>query len=207
MTLKGDFFDQAFEWALKQAQEQGYTFIHPYEDKKVIAGQGTLGLEVLSQLPDICSIVVPIGGGGLMGGISFVIKTLKPSCKVYGVVLDHTPGMMEMKTGKSVGQSTLTFTLGDGIAIKKPSPIMFKEYIDPYVDEIVSVGESEMAQAIVYCIEKEKVVLEGSGVAGLAALLSGKLKLPPGPSCIVLCGGNIDLSKIRWLVDESVKNV
>ncbi len=204
VILHGRYFDEAFKKAQEIALEENLVFVHPYEDPAVIAGQATIGLEILEALPDVKEVIVPIGGGGLIGGIAFVIKTLNPQCKIYGVVSDQTPGMMEMKSGQDLSRREFISTIADGIAVKNPSPEMYKHYIDPYVDEIVSVTDEEMAQAIVYGMEMEKTILEGSGAAGLAAVLNGKFNLK-GPTCIVLCGGNIDLNLVNSVIDTGLR--
>lgn len=204
VVLHGRIFDDAFKRAQKIAKEENRVFVHPYQDRYVIAGQATIGVEVIEAIPDLEAVVVPIGGGGLIGGISFVIKTLNPKCKVYGVVSNQAPGMMELKKHTSMDHPKFISTIADGIAVKKPSEIMFKNYIDPYVDDIVSVTDEELAQAIVYGMETEKTILEGSGAAGLAAVLAGKFKFA-GPSCIVLCGGNIDLNTVSSVIDTGLR--
>lgn len=204
VTLHGNHFGDAFDKAQEMAEQEGYVFVHPYQDPLVIAGQATIGLEILEALPDVKSVVVPIGGGGLIGGISYVIKQKNPKCKVYGVVLDQTPGMMELKKEKSITKNHNISTIADGIAVKTPSPVMFKNYIDNYVDDIVSVSDEEIAQAIVQLMEIEKVIVEGSGAAGLAALLNERLKLET-PSCLLLCGGNIDLNTVNSVIDTGLR--
>jgi threonine dehydratase len=204
VVLHGRYFDEAFAKAEELAKKENLVFVHPYKDKSIIAGQATIALEILESLPDLKSIVVPIGGGGLISGISFVVKQINPQCKVYGVVSDQTPGMMELKTGKTIAKPSFISTIADGIAIKNPSQEMYDTYINKYVDEIVSVNDEDIAQAIVYGMEVEKTILEGSGAAGLAAVLNGKIDLE-GPSCIVLCGGNIDLNTIVSVIDTGLR--
>ena len=204
VLLHGKYFDEAFAKAVELSEKEGSTFIHPYQDAKVIAGQATIGLEILDSLPEIKSLVVPIGGGGLISGIAFVVKSLRPECKIYGVVSDQTPGMMELKTGQEHVQPSRISTIADGIAVKSPSQPMFENFISKYVDDIVAVNDEEIAQAIVYAMESEKVVLEGSGAAGLAAVLNGKIDLVE-PSCILLCGGNIDLNIVNSVIDTGLR--
>jgi threonine dehydratase len=205
VILHGRYFDEAFEKAQELAQKEGLVFVHPYEDSKVIAGQGTIGLEVLQTLPEIKNVIVPIGGGGLISGIAYVIKQFQPHCRVIGVVSDQAPGMLELKSGKTMPHPQRVSTIADGIAVKRPSQNMFKNYIDPYVDQIVSVSDEEISQAIVYAMETEKTILEGSGAAGLAAILCQKVELLPGPSCVLLCGGNIDLNTISSVIDTGLR--
>ena len=204
VILFGQAFDESYNKALEVAREEKRVFVHPYEDPFVIAGQGTIGLEILESLPDVKSIVVPIGGGGLISGIAFAVKQLNPKCKIYGVVSHQTPGMMNLKKG--IGQSVSSFvsTIADGIAVKKPSSRIFDLFIDPLVDDIVAVHDEDIARAIVYAMEVEKVILEGSGAVGLAAVLKGQIKLEE-PGCILLCGGNIDLNVIGNIIDAGLR--
>ncbi|MCB0378185.1 MAG: threonine ammonia-lyase [Bdellovibrionales bacterium] len=204
VILHGRYFDEAFQEAKRLADEKGYVFIHPYQDPYVIAGQGTIGHEIFEALPQMKSVVIPIGGGGLISGIAYVLKNLNPQIKIYGVVSDQTPGMMEMKTGEHHVQPQFISTIADGIAVKNPSKEMFETYINKYVDDIVAVNDNEIAQAIVYCMEVEKVITEGSGAAGLAAVLNGKLDLPD-PSLVLLCGGNIDLNTVSSVIEAGLR--
>jgi threonine dehydratase len=170
----------------------------------VIAGQGTIGVEIMEAIPDVQNVVVPIGGGGLISGIAFMVKHLNPTCRVYGVVSDQAPGMMQLKKGIPIELPPVISTIADGIAVKKPSRAMYETYISQYVDDIVAVSDEDLARAIVYGMEIEKTVLEGSGAAGLAAVLSGKLNFQ-GPSCVVLCGGNIDLNTMSSVIDTGLR--
>lgn len=203
--LYGQYFDEAFGKAQEVAKQEDLVFVHPYQDRHVVAGQATIGLEILEVVSNLKSVVVPIGGGGLIGGIAYVIKQHNPKCKVIGVVSDQAPGMMDMKTGRPASQIENISTIADGITVKKPSPAMFENYINTYVDEIVSVNDAEIAQAIVYAMEIEKTILEGSGAVGLAAVLNEKIK-PEGPSCVVLSGGNIDLNLVNSIIDSGLRS-
>lgn len=204
VTLAGAYFDEAYEKARKLSQVEGRVFIHPYQDPFVVAGQGTIGLEILQDLPSVKNIVVPIGGGGLIGGIASAIKLSAPHVKVFGVVTEQTPGMLELKKGVSPSTQRTISTIADGIAVKNPSPVMYEKFIEPYVDDIFSVSDEEIAQAIVHLLEDEKSVVEGSGAAGLAAVLSGKIT-GEGPTCVVLCGGNIDLNTVSSVIDTGLR--
>ena len=139
----------------------------------------------------------------MISGIALALKTLKPSVKVFGVTVDQTPGMLELKKGLPLSARKFIATIADGIAIKQPSTEMFQAYINQYVDDIVEVTDEEIAQAIVYLLEAEKSVVEGSGAAGVAAVLNDKIKLS-GPTCIVLCGGNIDLNLVTSVIDTGL---
>lgn len=204
VVLHGRYFDEAFQKAQDLAEKENRVFVHPYQDKRVIAGQATIGVELMEAIPDLKSVVVPIGGGGLISGIAFVVKHLNPKCKVYGVVSNQAPGMMELKTNERQPRFETISTIADGIAVKNPSKAMFENYISQYVDDIVSVDDEEIARAIVYGMEMEKTILEGSGAAGLAAVLSNKLKVET-PSCVVLCGGNIDLNTVSSVIDTGLR--
>jgi threonine dehydratase len=170
----------------------------------VIAGQGTIALEILEDLKSLKQIVIPIGGGGLIGGIAFMIKTLHPSCEVIGVVTDQTLGMKDLKENRTPVLKARVSTIADGIAVKKPSPEMFETYIKPYVDRIVAVSDNEIAEAIVNLMEKDKLVVEGSGAAGVAAVMSGKVTLT-GPAVVLLCGGNIDMNTMNVVIETGLR--
>ncbi|MCB9072381.1 MAG: threonine ammonia-lyase [Bdellovibrionaceae bacterium] len=204
VILHGDYYDHAYQKARELANKEGLIFIHPYQDAKIIAGQGTIGLEIFEDLPQVDQIVVPIGGGGVIGGISFIAKTLNPKCEVIGVVSDQTPGLMNMKEGTKVTPASTVNTIADGIAVKTPSPEMFENYINKYVDHIVSVSDNEIAEAIVTLMEKDKVVTEGSGAAATAAMLTGKIK-PKGKTVIFLSGGNIDMNTLNVVVETGLR--
>lgn len=203
VILFGEVYDDAYEHARKLEKEKSYTFVHPYEDEKIIAGQGTIGLEIFEKLPEIDSIVIPIGGGGLISGIATALKTLKPSIKIYGVVSDQAPNMRELfkKQNLTDKNPRKISTIAEGIAIKHASPLMCETYISRLVDDIFEVSDDEIARAIVFLLEKLKTVTEGSGAAGLAAVLSGKIPLGK-TACVLLCGGNIDLNIVSKVIER-----
>lgn len=204
VILSGEYYDHAYEKAQEISQNEGQVFIHPYRDQKVIAGQGTIALEILEDMPDIEQIVVPIGGGGLIGGIGYVIKKLRPSCEVIGVVTDQTVGMKDLKENRVPVLKSQVSTIADGIAVKKPSVDMFEGYIRPCVDRIVSVTDNEIAEAIVNLMEKDKMVVEGSGAAGVAAAMAGHIKLKE-KSVVLLCGGNIDMNTMYAVIETGLR--
>lgn len=210
VVLEGEYYDMAYEKAQEMAQKSGAVFIHPYQDQKVIAGQGTIALEMIEQfkelaIGDIGQVIVPIGGGGLIGGIAFVIKTVFPNCEVVGVVTDQAPGMKDLKEGHEPEVRKRVTTIADGIAVKKPSPQMYENYISKYVDKIVSVSDNEIAEAIVNLMEKDKMIVEGSGAAGVAALMSGRCVAKK--NCIVaVCGGNIDLNTMFAVIETGLRH-
>lgn len=207
VILKGDFYDEAFAHAKVLEQERGYVFVHPFEDERIIAGQGTIGLEILEDIADVDSIVVPIGGGGLISGIATAAKALKPSIRIIGVVSNQAPGMMHLYKGDTAPeQKKKISTIAEGIAVKNPSPAVFEGFISKLVDQIVSVDDNEVAQAIVFLLEKGKTVTEGSGAAGLAAVMRSGAELNLGKkSCVVLCGGNIDLNVMAKVIERGLR--
>lgn len=204
VILHGEFYDGAQDQARKMASEKGYVLIPPFEDPFIIAGQGTVGLELLEDLSDLDSVVVPIGGGGLISGIALAVKTLKPQCKVYGIQSARAPSMAEAFRAKTLGaEPKVSSTIADGIAVKKPSPYMYENYISKYVDDVVTVTEDEIAEAIVLLMERAKTVVEGAGATGMAALLAGKLKATK--KCgVVLSGGNIDMNIVEKVIERGL---
>lgn len=205
VILHGEIYDESYAHARELEKQQGYVFVHPYEDELVMAGQGTIGLEILESLPDVDSVIVPIGGGGIISGIATAIKSIKPSCKVYGAVAENNPGMYNLFHGKAHNSSERKPTIADGLAVKKPSPNMLENYIRPYVDDVATVSEDEIAESIVFLLERAKTVVEGSGVVGLAAAAKMKDKWQLGKkTCIVLCGGNIDLNAISKVIERGL---
>ncbi len=203
VVLFGTSFDEAKEHAITLAEEKGFVFVHPYEDEKVIAGQGTLGLEILEQIPNLTSIVVPIGGGGLISGIAVAAKAINPQIKIIGVQAEVVSTMSQLYHEKKFKPiSHAVSTLADGIAIKKPSLPMFEDFISKYVDEIVTVNEGEIAEAMVFLLERVKTVSEGSGAVGLAAAMNHKIKNLGARSCILICGGNVDLNMISGVIQH-----
>lgn len=201
VVLHGDIYDEAYEHARQLEKEHGYTFVHPYQDPYVIAGQGTIGLEVLEKVPDLDSIVIPIGGGGLISGIALAAKTINPKIKIYGVQSDRSPGMLNLFKGVETKDIKRPATIADGIAIKYPSQIIYDNFISKYVDEVVSVSDDEIAEAIVFLMERAKTVAEGSGAAAMAAAMSRGLNLGK-KTCIIISGGNIDLNLVSKIIDR-----
>jgi threonine dehydratase len=209
VILHGEFYDEAYAYAKELESERGYLFVHPYQDPGIIAGQGTIGLELMEDLPDLDSIVVPIGGGGLISGIATAVKAIKPSVRIIGVVSNQAPGMMHLHKGSGhvttseVPKKKMS-TIAEGIAIKSPSPLMHETYISKLVDEIISVDDNDVAQAIVFLLEKGKTVTEGSGAAGLAAVMSNQIDLGK-KTCVVLCGGNIDMNVMAKVIERGLR--
>ena len=155
VILKGQVFDEARDYAYQLAKENSYTLIHPYEDEKVIAGQGTLGLEIYEQVAELDTVIVPVGGGGLISGIAVALKSLNPNIRIIGVQTAAADSMYQLFKNHKIGASISSFaTIADGIAIKAPSEVMYKEFISKVVDDIVTVDEDQIAEAIVFLIER-----------------------------------------------------
>lgn len=202
VVLHGEVVDDATKKARELVQEHGYIFVHPYEDEKVIAGQGTMGLELLAANPELDTLIVPIGGGGMISGISVAVKALKPSIKVIGVQSVNAPGMLSLyKKSEMPVLNKKVSTIADGIAIKYPSQAIYENFISKYVDDVVSVTDDEIAESIVFLLERAKTVCEGAGAVGMAAAMNGKVKLGPKTG-IVLSGGNIDLNIVAKIIEK-----
>lgn len=202
VILKGEIYDDAYEHARALEKEHGYVFVHPYEDAHIIAGQGTIGLEIHEEVSDLDSVVIPIGGGGLISGISTVLKALNPTIKIIGVQSDQASGMSQLFHKQSLDtQKKRISTIADGIAIKTPSKIIYDNFISKNVDEVVTVSDDELAEAMVFLLERAKTLCEGSGAAAMAAAMNRNLKLGK-KSCIILSGGNVDLNVIAKIIDK-----
>ena len=196
-------YDEAHDKAVQLQKEYDMTFIHPYDDEQVIAGQGTIGLEILDQLPDVDAVVVPVGGGGLISGIAFAIKTLRPEVKVYGVQAEGAPAIANSFRAGERKPSDSVHTIADGIAVKTPGEKTF-EYIQKYVDRVVTVSDDEIASAVLLLLERCKQVVETSGAAPLAAVLNNKVDVKGKKVVCVLSGGNIDVSFIHKIVEKGL---
>lgn len=202
VILHGNSFDEAKEYSFQLAKEKGYIFVHPYEDEKVIAGQGTIGLEILEQIPILSSIVVPVGGGGLISGVAIAAKAINPKIKIIGVQTEVVPTMVQMFNSKKYESiQHPVSTLCDGIAVKQPSQVMFDSFISKYVDEMVTVTEAQTAEAMVFLLERVKTVSEGSGAVGLAAVLSRRADFG-AKTCVLVTGGNVDLNMVSGVIQH-----
>lgn len=203
VILQGRIYDEAYQHARELEKRHGYTFVHPYEDPMVIAGQGTLGLEILEQVPDVESIVVPIGGGGLISGVATAVKALKPQVRIYGVVSGAAPGMKQLFKGQTVEAPSFTQTIADGISVKRPSEAMYRDYISRMVEDVIDVEDEDIAESIVYFLERAKTVVEGSAAVVLAGTEKAKWKLGK-KSVLLLSGGNIDLNLVSKVIERGL---
>ena len=201
VVLVPGVYDDAYAEAVRLRDEQGLTFIHPFNDYRIMAGQGTLGLEILEQLPDVDAIFVPIGGGGLIG--AYAVKHLKPACRVIGVQAAGAPSMAEsLKKGEIVTLSSVD-TIADGIKVKTPGDLTF-DMCRQYVDEVVTVTESEIASAILTVLEKQKLVAEGAGAVGIAAAMYHKASIEGQTVCALLSGGNVDVTMLERILTRGL---
>jgi threonine dehydratase len=204
VVLHGANFDEAYAEALRIQEREGQVFIHPFNDPYIIAGQGTIGLEMLEQIPDLEVLVVPIGGGGMTGGIACAVKTLKPSVTVIGVQAEAVPSMQaSVEAGRLVEVPAAT-TIADGIAVRRPGQHTY-DAVKSFVDRIVTVDEEEIANAILLMLEREKTVAEGAGATPLAAMLNKKVPEAKGRTVgLVISGGNIDVTLISRIIERGL---
>lgn len=202
VVLHGTVYDDAYAEACRIQQETGATFIHPFDDPMVIAGQGTIGLEIMDDMPDVRTLVVPIGGGGLASGVAAAVKMLHPDVRVIGVQAAGAAGMKASMEAGHVVELDSAKTIADGIAVKKPGQLTF-ELCSRYVDEIVTVDDDEIAQAILLLMERGKMVAEGAGAASVAAIMSRKFDVS-GKVAAVISGGNIDVTMISRIIEKGL---
>ncbi|MEN9800145.1 MAG: hypothetical protein RL653_3842 [Pseudomonadota bacterium] len=204
VILKGNGFDEAFDEATRIQQAEGRTFVHPFDDPLIMAGQGTVGLELMEQFPYLEVVVVPIGGGGLISGIAVALKEHNPRVKIIGVQPAVMPAMKASLEAGQVVHLSPAQTIADGLAVKRPGKLTF-EVIRKYVDDIVTVEEEELANAILLLLEREKTVVEGAGAAGMAALLNGRIPQAQGKKTgVILCGGNIDVNLVSRIIERGL---
>ncbi len=202
VVLVPGVYDDAAKEAARLAEEKGYTFAHPFNDEYVMAGQGTIGLEILSQLPETEQIVVPIGGGGLISGIAAAVKSLKPSCRIVGVQASSVPSMKASLDAGSVVTVPDGATIADGIHVLTPGSLTF-EMVRRYVDEVVTVEEDEIAAAILSLLENQKTVAEGAGATTVAACMFGKVN-PMLKTVCVVSGGNVDVTMLSRIITRGL---
>ncbi|RXH58300.1 Threonine dehydratase [Granulicella sibirica] len=203
VVLFGANYDEACEEATRICKAEGMTFIHPFDDAIVMAGQGTIGLELLEQIPKLEAVVVPIGGGGLIGGIACAVKESRPDIKVIGVQTARLPSMLAaVREGGPVTLDPAT-TIGDGIAVRRAGDVTYP-VVKKYVDEIVTVEEDEIASAILMLLEREKTLAEGAGATALAALLQKRTSLKAEHTAVLVCGGNIDVTLLARIIERGL---
>ena len=198
-------YDDAYKRALELRDEKGYTFVHPFDDDNVIAGQGTVGLEILNEMKDIDAVVVPIGGGGLISGIAYVIKHLAPHIKVYGVQASGAPSMYNSVKDHKIERLKSVSTIADGIAVKQPGENTF-DLCSKYVDDIVTVSEDEISSAILALIEQQKMIAEGAGAVSVAAVMFDKIPVKGKKVVAVVSGGNIDVTILSRVIERGLLN-
>jgi len=203
VVLHGSTYDDAYEKARELQAAHGYTLIHGFDDPYTIAGQGTIGLEILEQLPEVATVLVPIGGGGLIAGIALALKSLRPDVRVVGVQAAGAPAVFLSRQHGELMATQSVHTIADGIAVKQPGRLCW-EIIRQCVDDVVLVDEEEIAQSILYLLERAKLMVEGAGAVGMAALLGDKVPDLRGPVCAVLSGGNIDVNIISRIIERGL---
>lgn len=204
VALVGSDLGEAVDAARDHVAETGAHFVHPYDDPDIVAGQGTLGLELIDQMAEPGTVVIPIGGGGLAAGSAAAIKALSPGTRIVGVEAEAAATYV---ASREAGRPTAVeprFTLADGIAVSRPSDLVF-DHLEAHVDELVTVDDDEMTTAVALLLERAKFLVEPSGAAGLAAVLSGRVALRPGPTVVVLSGGNVDLLLIDRVIRKGLE--
>ncbi|RXJ88598.1 threonine ammonia-lyase [Arcobacter sp. CECT 8983] len=204
VVLIGENFDEAYAAAMKYKEENSVEFIHPFADDDVIAGQGTISLEILEQIPDLKQIIVPIGGGGLISGIAIAAKAINPDIKIIGVVASGARGMKESYKSQTPIDSASVRTIADGIAVRDVTPKLLDIIID-YVDHIVEVTDNEIANAILFLLEKHKLVVEGAGAVATAAIMHDKIdNIEDSKVCALISGGNIDVTMLSQIIEKGL---
>ncbi|ABC83215.1 threonine ammonia-lyase [Anaeromyxobacter dehalogenans] len=204
IVLHGANYDEAYAEARRLEQAEGLTFVHPFDDPRIIAGQGTVGLEILEQVPEVDAILVPIGGGGLASGVAVAAKALRPEVRIVGVETEVLPSMLAaLEAGRPVTLEPAS-TIADGIAVKRAGDLTF-DHVRRLVDEIVTVSEEEIASAILYLLEKEKTVAEGAGAVAVAALMNRRAAGLEGRRAVaIVSGGNIDVNLVARIIERGL---
>jgi threonine dehydratase len=203
VVLFGNNYDEAYAHAKELAQKSGYTFIHPFSDDEVIAGQGTIGLEILDALDDIDMVIAPVGGGGLISGVALAIKSVNPNIKVVGVTSSGADAMYQSYHNNRLIDSLSVRTIADGIAVRDTDPKTFK-LIKEYVDDVVQVDDNEIANAILFLLENQKLVVEGAGAVGVAAIMHNKIDIESKKVAVILSGGNIDVTMLSVIIEKGL---
>ena len=203
VCLVDGVYDDAYAKALELQEKEGYTFIHPFDDEYVIEGQGTIGLEIIDQLPDADAVVVPVGGGGLISGVAFALKSLNPNIKVYGVQATGAPSMFNSIHENKIIKLDSVSTIADGIAVKEPGAHTF-EICSKYVDDIVTVNDDEISAAILALIEQQKLIAEGAGAVSVAAVMFNKIPVEGKKVVCLVSGGNIDVTILSRVIKRGL---
>ena len=203
VVLVPGVYDDAHAEAVRLRDEQGLTFIHPFDDERVMAGQGTIGLEIAEQLPDVDAVLVPIGGGGLIAGVASALRQLKPACRIIGVQADGAASMADSLRAGHILTLPEVHTVADGIQVKTPGEKTFAICREA-VDEVVTVGEAEIASAILTVLERQKLMVEGAGAVGVAAAMYGELDLRGKTVCALLSGGNLDVTMLERIITRGL---
>lgn len=203
VVLAGSNYDEAFARALVLREQTGAAFIHSFDDPEVIAGQGTIALELFSDLPDLDAILVPVGGGGLLAGIALAARALKPEVKIIGVQSEGAPAVCRLFRKKEIISLSPAWTIADGINVCRPGKLTV-ELIKRYADDLVLVNEEEISESILLLLERSKIVAEGAGAVGLAALLHKKVSLPSKKAVVVISGGNVDANIISLIIERGL---
>ncbi|HOV79145.1 MAG TPA: threonine ammonia-lyase [Bacillota bacterium] len=202
-VLSGGGYDEAYRLAVEMQKECGAVFIHGFDDVDVIAGQGTVALEILEELPDVEAVLAPVGGGGLIAGVSFALKKIKPDVRVIGVQAERAPAMFFSFVERRLIERDCAGTFADGIAVRRPGEITFG-IVKKLVDEMVTVDDEEIAGAVLLLLERSKIVVEGAGAAGLAALIYKKTSLKSAKTAVILSGGNIDVNVLSIIIGRGL---
>lgn len=197
-------YDDAYQKALQLKEEKGMTFVHPFDNPRVIAGQGTIGLEIMDELPDVDAIIVPVGGGGLISGVAYAAKQLNPNVKIYGVQAEGAPSMVESLNRKAITRLDKVSTIADGIAVKEPGENTFS-ICSNLVDKIVTVTDDEVCAAILFLLEKHKMIAEGAGAVSVAAAMFGNLPLEGKKTVCLVSGGNIDVTFLNRIITRGLQ--
>lgn len=204
VILKGNNFDEAYAYALEYAKENNMSFIHPFDDELVQAGQGTIALEMLDEVSNLDYMVVPVGGGGLISGVASCAKQINPDIKIIGVSAKGAPAMFESFKDKCQHNSKSVRTIADGIAVRDASQITLSHILE-CVDEMVQVDDEEIANAILYLLEQQKIMVEGAGAVSVAAILEGKFEFKKGAKIgAILSGGNIDVQTLSIIIEKGL---
>ena len=204
ICLVDGVYDDAYQKALELKEEHGYTFVHPFDDVSVIAGQGTIGLELINQLQQIDAVIVPIGGGGLISGVAYAIKSLNPNIKVYGVQSTGAPSMFNSINNRKIERLKYVSTIADGIAVKEPGVNTY-DICNKYVDDIVTVTDDEVSSAILSLIEQQRLIAEGAGAVSVAAAMFNKVPIEGKNTICLVSGGNIDVNILDRVIKRGLQ--